>query len=119
MPLKRLLHEAQCCVLVAGFGDVAFQDLSFVIHGPSQIDHLPIELHVHLVEVPAPLTETTHRAYALPADIAGKHRTEPVPPHPHGLVTDVDTALEKQVLNVSQRQRESHVHHHHQADHLG
>jgi hypothetical protein len=119
MPLQRLLHEAQRCVLIAGFGDVAFEDLPFVIHGPPQIDHLAIQLHVHLVEMPAPVTQAPHVRHPLPPDVAGKHRAEPVPPHPHGLVADVDAALEQQVLDVPQRQRETHVHHHDQADHLG
>jgi hypothetical protein len=51
--------------------------------------------------------------------VAGEDRTEPVPLHPHGLLTDVDTALEQQVLDITQRQRESDVRHHHKADHLG
>ena len=40
-------------------------------------------------------------------------------PQPHRLVADVDAALCEQVLDVPQRQRETDVHHHHQADHLG
>ena len=35
------------------------------------------------------------------------------------LVADVDAALEQHVFEISQRQREPHVHHHHQADDLG
>jgi len=38
---------------------------------------------------------------------------------PHGLVADIDAALEQQILDVPQAEREPHVHHHHQADHLG
>jgi hypothetical protein len=34
-------------------------------------------------------------------------------------MADVDAALEKQVLNVPQTQREADVHHHYQTDHLG
>ena len=45
-------------------------------------------------------------------------RPEPVPPHPHRLVADVDPAFEQQVLHVPQAQGVLHVHHH-QADHLG
>ncbi len=48
-----------------------------------------------------------------------EHRPEAVPPVPHRLVTDVDPALEQQVLYIPQRQRETHVHQHHQPDHLG
>jgi len=34
-------------------------------------------------------------------------------------MADVDPALEQQVLEVPERQRVLHVHHHHEADHLG
>ena len=43
--------------------------------------------------------------HPLPSDLAGEHRTEPVPPKPHRLVADVDAALEQQILDVAQRQR--------------
>ena len=46
---------------------------------------------------------------ALTADVAGKHRPEPIPPHPHGLVAQIDPALEQQVLDVPERQRKPHM----------
>ena len=52
-------------------------------------------------------------------DLRGEHRTEPVPPEPHRLVTDVDAALEQQILDLPQRQRIADVHHHREADYLG
>jgi hypothetical protein len=38
--------------------------------------------------------ERAHMLDALAADIGGEYRAKPVPPRPHGLVTDVDAALE-------------------------
>jgi hypothetical protein len=35
-------------------------------------------------------------------DIHGEHRTEPVPPEPHRLMADIDTALVEQILDLSQ-----------------
>ena len=32
---------------------------------------------------------------------------------------DVDAALKQQILNISQRQPEPNVHHHHEPEHLG
>ena len=52
-------------------------------------------------------------------DLGGEHWTEPVPPETHSLVTDVDATLEQQVLDLTQRQRISNVHHHRQTDDLG
>jgi hypothetical protein len=38
---------------------------------------------------------------------------------PHGLMADVDAALEQQILDVPQRRGEANLHHNHEADHLG
>ncbi|WP_156361586.1 hypothetical protein [Sphingomonas sp. Leaf67] len=54
----------------------------------------------------------------LAADLTGEHWTKPVPPQPHRLMADVDPAFEQQVLHISQRQRETYVHQHHQPDHF-
>ena len=74
-----------------------------------QVHHLAIELDVHLVEVPAPMAEPAHVGNALPADVPGEHRAEPVPPEAHRLVADVDATLEQQILDVAQRERIPHV----------
>jgi hypothetical protein len=68
-----------------------------------KVDHLAIQLHVHLVEVPAPVMEPAHTRDTLPAYVACEHRPEPVPPHPQRLMTDVDTAPEQQVFDVPER----------------
>jgi len=80
---------------------------------------LAIDLHVDLVEVPSPLPETPHGVHALAPDVCGKQGAEPVPPQPHRFMTNVDAALEQQVLDIPQRQRKPHVHEHNEADHLG
>ena len=119
MALERLLHEPQGRVLIPCFGDVAFEDLTFLIDRPPQVDHLAAQLHVHLVEMPSPLAKPAHPADPLPAHIGSEHRAEPVPPVAHRFVADVDASLEQQVLDIPKREREADVHHHHQADDLG
>ena len=42
--LQRLLHEAQSCLLVAGLGDVAFEDLALLIDRASEIDPCTIQV---------------------------------------------------------------------------
>jgi hypothetical protein len=37
------------------------------------------------------------------ADRRGEHRTEAVPPQPHGFVADIDPALEQQIFDLPQR----------------
>lgn len=96
MALQRLLHEAKRCILVAGPGDVALKDLALLIYRSPQVNHFTVELHVHLIEMPPPVTEPPHSADPLTADIACEHWPEPVPPMPHRLVTDVDPTLKQQ-----------------------
>src|SRR3954447_23974856 len=100
MALERLLHEPERCGLVALLGHEALEDLTFVIDRTPQVAHLAVDLHVHLIEVPTPLTEPTHAAHPLSADVTCKQRTEPVPPVAHGLMADVDAALSQQVFDV-------------------
>jgi len=45
--------------------------------------------------------------------------TEPVLPGTHRLVADIDPTFMKKVLDLSQRQRKAHVHHHCKPDDLG
>jgi hypothetical protein len=77
-----------------------------VIHRSPEINHLAVELHVHLVEMPIPVAEPAHPAHSLATDVACKHRAESIPPEANGLVAYIDAALEQQVFNVAQRQWE-------------
>ena len=52
-------------------------------------------------------------------DLRGKQRTKAVPSIPHGLIADLDAALEQEVFDLSQRQRVSDTQHHREADHFG
>src|SRR5688500_3007633 len=102
MALERLLHELECCSFVAIFGDEALQDLAFLIDGTPQIAHLAVHLHVHFIEVPAPLAKAPHTADTLATNVACKQWTEPVPPVAYGLVGNVDATLCQQVFDVPQ-----------------
>ena len=76
-----------------------------MIDGAPEVAHLAAHLHVDLVEMPLPMGELAHTVDPPTADLAGEHRAEPAPPQPHGLVANVDAALEQQILDVAQRQR--------------
>jgi len=102
MPFQGLLHEGQSRRFVAFPGDEALEDFALVIDRAPQVDHLAIELHVHLVEVPAPVPEAPHAADPLAPNVRREQQTEPVPPVPHRLMADVDPALEQQVLDITQ-----------------
>ncbi len=99
-------------------GDVALEDLAFVIDGAPQVHHLAIHFDVHLVEVPFPMLKTPHPTNSLALNVCSKRRTETISPVPHGLVAEVNPALEEQVFDVPQRQRKTDVHQHHKPDYL-
>jgi hypothetical protein len=47
-----------------------------------------------------PVRITMNSSYA---PLCGKHLTEPVPPEPHRLMTNVDATFGQQVLDLAQR----------------
>jgi hypothetical protein len=100
--LERLLHEAQRRVLVARLRDVALEYLTFLVDRSPEVNHLAVELHVHLIEVPSPVAKPAHATDPLATNITREYRAEPVPPMAHCLVADVDAALEQQVLHIPQ-----------------
>lgn len=112
VPLQRLLQKRQGRSLSALLRDVAFEDLTFVIDRSPQIVTLSIDPHEDLIKVPAPVVKTLHSADPLSPDVSSEHRTEPVPPQAHRLVTYVDTAFEQQVFHIPQRRRKPHIHKH-------
>ena len=90
-----------------------------MVHGPPEIVHLAVDLHIDLIEVPLPMRVSPHRDNTLLSDLGRKHRPEPVPPQPHRFMADVDATLRQQVLDVAQGQWVADIHHYHEADHLG
>ena len=118
MPLQGLHHEAQSCSLVTGLGNVAFQHLTFVIDCAPQVHHFPIHPDVHLIKMPLPMAEATHPADPLATNVGSEQRAKPVPPEPHRLVAEIDAALEQQVFDVPQAEREADIHEDNEPDHL-
>src|SRR5450755_3361498 len=113
-----MLQKLQSRGLISFRGNYRFQYLAFVIDSPPKIAEPAIDLHEHLVQMPPPLRIAAHvRETRLP-DLASEHRTKSIPPEPHRLVAYVDPALGQEILDVTQRQRVPHVHHHDQTDHF-
>ena len=79
----------------------------------------PIDLHVDLVKVPAPLPTCTHRVHRPAADLGRKHRAKPVPPVPHCRVANRDATLVQRFFDVSERQRKPDAGQHRPADDIG
>ncbi len=102
MALQCLLEEPHSRRFITFLRDVALKDLALVIDRSPQVMGLAIDLYEHLIDVPAPVTKSSHPADPLPIDIGCKQRAKPVPPMPHRFMADVDTAFCQQVLDVSQ-----------------
>ena len=99
-------------------GDPRALRSAFVIDSPPEIAELAVDLHEDLIQMPTPLGEAAHVRYSPLSDLSGEHRAKPVPPKSDSLMADVDPALGQQILDIAQRQRVSHVHHHDQTDHF-
>src|SRR5208337_4456331 len=89
-----------------------------MVDGAPEIAELAVNLHERLIQMPPPLRIAAHVHNAPLSDLGGEYRAKPVPPEPDGLVAEVDPSLGQQILDVAQRQRVSHVHHHEQTDDL-
>ena len=90
-----------------------------MIHGTPEIVGHAVDLHVDLIQMPTPLSDLAKLLRPTFPDLAGKHRTKPVPPVPDCLVADFDSALVQQVFYVSKREREADIHHHSEPNDLG
>src|SRR5271170_5699881 len=108
------LEKLQCRGFVSLRGSYRFQDLALMVDCAPQIAELAVDLHEHLIQMPAPLRIAAHVRDASLTNLGGEHRAKPAPPEPNGLVADVDPALGQQILDVAKRKRVSHVHHHDQ-----
>ena len=89
-----------------------------MIDRPPQVMCLAVDADTHLIKMPTPVRPVAP-AYPPPPDLAGKQRAEAIPPIPYRLMADVDTALEQQILDLSQRQWVADIHHHREADDFG
>ena len=119
MPAKRIPQKLQRRLLVPALRHKAFEHLALVIDRAPEIVLHAVDLHEHLIEMPAPMSESSHRLNTAAPDLRRENRPEPVPPEPHRLMGDVDAALMQQVFHIPQRQRVAHLHHHREADDLG
>jgi hypothetical protein len=89
-----------------------------VIHSPSKIVRLAVDLHEHLVQAPLSIRICADPADSFVADICGKYWAKPVPLKSNRLMADIDAAFVKQIFHAPKRKRKSNIHHHRQNDDL-
>lgn len=94
------LGEFQGGFLIARLCHEAFQNFAFMIDGPPKIMSLTVDLHEHLVQMPAPPAgfQTLDPPFL---DLRSKHRTEPMSPKSNDLVAHVDAALVEQIFHIA------------------
>jgi len=69
MALQGFLQKRHSRSFVPLSRHVALKNLTFVIDGAPKVMLLPVDLYEHLVEVPAPVTDSAHRLHSLASDI--------------------------------------------------
>ena len=111
------LEKFQGGLLIARLRHEAFQYLTFVIHSPPQVVPFTVDLHEHLIQMPAPAAGFHTLDPAL-SYLGSEHRAEPMPPVSHRFMTDINATFMQHVFDISKGQRETNVHHNRQADDL-
>ena len=79
---------------------------------------LAVDLHEHLIEMPASIPMSLHRIDAAPSDLGGEMLAEATTPYYDGLMRDVDATFMQRVLDIPKRQREADIQHDRNEDHL-
>ena len=93
IPFHCFLQEFQCGSHISGFGNIAFQDLAFVIYRAPEIVLDAIDFDEDLVDMPLPLHGLAHVVCSLFADLTSKVSAEAVDPKPDAFMANVDAAL--------------------------
>ena len=86
-----------------------------MIDSPLKIMSLTVDLHEHLVQMPAP-SAGFHTDNPPLSDLGSKQRTEPMPPISHRFMTDINAMLMQQIFHRAERQLKPHVQHRCQAN---
>jgi hypothetical protein len=76
-----------------------------------KVVRLAVDLHEHLIQVTLPIRICAHLADPFLVDLSGKQRAKSAPSVPYNLVVDVDVALVRQVLDVSEQKWKANAHH--------
>ena len=73
---------------------------SYVNDNTLEVVGFTVDLHEGLIQMPLPIRMSAKVLNPISSDLGGEHRAEPVPPKPHRLVANINTALMQQILDV-------------------
>ena len=65
--------------MITRFGDNASHRLALVINSPPRIARLPVDLHKHLIDLPAPIIAATESVHPLASELRSEDGAKPVP----------------------------------------
>ncbi len=88
-----------------------------MIDGSPEVMSFTINPDEHFIQVPSPLRIRTMMNATL-SNLCGKYRTKPVPPETNGFMADIYAPLVEYIFDLPQRQGETDIHHHCQANDL-
>ena len=72
-----------------------------MINSAPKIMRLTVDLHKHLIDVPAPVAIAAELDLSALSDLIGEHWSKPVLPEPHRLMANIDTVLEENIFDVA------------------
>jgi hypothetical protein len=104
--------EFQCCLGITALCEEAFQDVSFVTHGPPAVVRLAVDLHEYLIQMRLPVCPQPHLINPSATNLSGKQRAKSFPQNQYRLMADVDAAFVLKILYIAKRKRKPNVQHH-------
>ena len=113
MRLDQLFKEALGRPLVAPLLHQDIEHVTMLIHGTPEIKNLTVDLDHNFIKIPL-----VARPWPVSPNDIGKQRTKSLLPLMDGLVTDIDAAVGKNVLNIAKAERESVIQPYGMADDL-
>ena len=87
-----ILYKLQCSSLIPCPRHVTFQDFSLVINSSPQVVPFAVDLHEHLVQMPAS-TARFHTGNAPSTDLRGAHLPNLAPPRSNGFMAHINAAF--------------------------
>lgn len=78
-----------------------------------------IDFDGHLIQMPLPLRDLTHKALYLFADFLGKQSPKPIDPKADTFMADVYATFVEQVLDITKREWKPDINHYCELDDFG
>ena len=102
IPLHRFSEEFQGCSLVPLLRDIGLEHFALMIDCAPEVVRLASNFHEHLIQMPAPLRDLTHRFRSPFADLVGEVWSKSIDPEADTFVADIDATFMEEVFDITQ-----------------